>query len=355
MFQIVNLVKAYFNGSYGEEIVKEHFSLIYELLDEIVDFGYPQNTSPEMLKTYILQEQLDIAKLLGVNGVKQQTTSVAPAVTGAVSWRREGLKYKKNEVFLDVVENVNALVSNKGAILRSDVAGEVQMKCLLSGMPECRFGMNDKLGMDDKAPAAAAAKKGTGIELADITFHQCVKLGKFDSDRTISFVPPDGEFILMKYRVVDGIQLPFKVSPIVKEHGRSRLEVNVKLKAQFDPTLFALNVIVKIPLPTNTAVVTPSVLTGKTKYEPENHQLLWKVKRFPGGAEYSFSAEVELSARIDDKKTWNRPPISMDFQVPMFTASGLQVRFLKIIEKSNYTTVKWVRYITKNGEYQYRV
>jgi hypothetical protein len=70
----------------------------------------------------------------------------------------------------------------------------------------------------------------------------------------------------------------------VKEHGRSRLEVNVKLKAQvpillpptpsipsadlaqFDPTLFALNVIVKIPLPTNTAVVTPSVLTGKTKY-----------------------------------------------------------------------------------------
>jgi len=159
----------------------------------------------------------------------------------------------------------------------------------------------------------------------------------------------------MKYRVVDGIQLPFKVSPIVKEHGRSRLEVNIKLKAQFDPTLFALNVIVKIPLPTNTALVTPSVLTGKTKYEPENHQLLWKVKRFPGGAEYSFSAEVELSARIDDKKTWNRPPVSMDFQVPMFTASGLQVRFLKIIEKSNYATVKWVRYITKNGEYQYRV
>lgn len=72
MFEIVNLVKAYFNGSYGEEIVKEHFSLIYELLDEIVDFGYPQNTSPEMLKTYILQEQLDIAKLLGVSGVKQQ-------------------------------------------------------------------------------------------------------------------------------------------------------------------------------------------------------------------------------------------------------------------------------------------
>ena len=32
------------------------------------------------------------------------------AVTNAVSWRSEGLKYRKNEVFLDVVESVNLLV-----------------------------------------------------------------------------------------------------------------------------------------------------------------------------------------------------------------------------------------------------
>lgn len=40
----------------------------------------------------------------------------------------------------------------------------------------------------------------------------------------------------------------------------------------------------------------------------------------------------------------------------MFTASGLQVRFLKVVEKKNsYPTVKWVRYITKNGQYQIRI
>lgn len=33
------------------------------------------------------------------------------AVTNAVSWRSEGIKYKKNEVFLDVIESVNLLVS----------------------------------------------------------------------------------------------------------------------------------------------------------------------------------------------------------------------------------------------------
>jgi AP-1 complex subunit mu len=32
------------------------------------------------------------------------------AVTNAVSWRSEGIKYKKNEIFLDVIESVNLLV-----------------------------------------------------------------------------------------------------------------------------------------------------------------------------------------------------------------------------------------------------
>lgn len=40
----------------------------------------------------------------------------------------------------------------------------------------------------------------------------------------------------------------------------------------------------------------------------------------------------------------------------MFTASGLIVRFLKVFEKSDYTSVKWVRYLTKaSGSYQIRV
>ncbi len=33
------------------------------------------------------------------------------AVTNAVSWRSEGIKYRKNEVFLDVIESVNLLVN----------------------------------------------------------------------------------------------------------------------------------------------------------------------------------------------------------------------------------------------------
>ena len=39
----------------------------------------------------------------------------------------------------------------------------------------------------------------------------------------------------------------------------------------------------------------------------------------------------------------------------MFTGSGLVVRYLKIVEKSGYETVKWVRYMTRAGSYQIRI
>ena len=45
----------------------------------------------------------------------------------------------------------------------------------------------------------------------DVTFHQCVNLGRFNTEKVVSFVPPDGEFELMKYRCQEGISLPFRV------------------------------------------------------------------------------------------------------------------------------------------------
>lgn len=192
------------------------------------------------------------------------------------------------------------------------------VKCYLSGTPECRFGLNDKLLLDQeakaKAKAAAARRPGSGIEIDDVSFHQCVKLGKFDVDRTISFVPPDGEFQLMSYRITENVNLPFRVLPVVKELGRTRLEVNVKVKAMFTFKLFATNVVIKIPLPKNTAVANVSAASGKCKYEPAQGGIIWKLRRFPGDQEYFMSGEVEMMSTMGDK-AWSRPPIVMDFQV----------------------------------------
>ena len=62
----------------------------------------------------------------------------------------------------------------------------------------------------------------------------------------VTFTPPDGEFELMKYRTSENIHVPFKVFPIVKEHGRTRVEVAVTVKSLYPANLFALRLIVKV-------------------------------------------------------------------------------------------------------------
>lgn len=93
------------------------------------------------------------------------------------------------------MESTNVLVSSKGVLLRAEVTGVVQVLCRLSGIPECKFGMNDKVAQTQSESGGGAAAKGVNIE--DVKFHQCVRLGKFDRERSITFIPPDGQFELM--------------------------------------------------------------------------------------------------------------------------------------------------------------
>ncbi|CAM9465841.1 unnamed protein product [Phaeothamnion confervicola] len=158
----------------------------------------------------------------------------------------------------------------------------------------------------------------------------------------------------MRYRVTDNVNLPFRIIPAVQEEGRTRVSVNLKCTANFSYKLFATNVVVKVPVPGNTARCNVKVGTGRAKYEPEQRAIVWRIKRFPGGSESIFAAEVELTPSIREK-TWSRPPIQVEFQVPMFTSSGVHVRFLKVFDKSAYQTNRWVRYMTRAGHYQIRI
>ena len=69
---------------------------------------------------------------------------VSTAATNIVSWRPEGIKHAKNEIFLDVIEKLNILVSASGNVLSSEILGRVRMRSFLSGMPELKLGLNDK-------------------------------------------------------------------------------------------------------------------------------------------------------------------------------------------------------------------
>ncbi|EER27380.1 AP-2 adaptor complex subunit mu [Coccidioides immitis RS] len=351
LYRLVLLGKGYF-GKFDEEAVKNNFVLIYELLDEILDFGYPQNTETDTLKMYITTE-----------GVKSSLTKsptdssrITMQATGALSWRRSDIKYRKNEAFVDVIEDVNLLMSATGTVLRADVNGQIIMRAYLSGTPECKFGLNDRLLLDgDEASGRARATRAAAgsVTLEDCQFHQCVRLGRFDADRIISFVPPDGEFELMRYRATENVNLPFKVHPIVREIGTTKVEYSIAIKANYGNKLFATNVVIRIPTPLNAAKVSERTTQGRAKYEPEHNNIVWKIARFSGQSEYVLTAEATLTSTTS-QKAWSRPPLSLSFNLLMFTSSGLLVRYLKVFEKNNYSSVKWVRYMTRAGSYEIR-
>ena len=78
-------------------------------------------------------------------------------VTGAVPWRKSGIVYKKNEVYLDAIEKVSALVGSDGGLISGRVNGSIQMKVYLSGMPECKIGLNEKFMMEAESGYQGAA------------------------------------------------------------------------------------------------------------------------------------------------------------------------------------------------------
>ena len=65
--------------------------------------------------------------------------------------------------------------------------------------------------------------------------------------------------------------------------------------------------------------------------------------------------EADGKDRSGGMDTLWKKPIEVKFEIPYFTVSGIQVHYLKIIERSGYQALPWVRYITANGDYQLRM
>ncbi|CRK48710.1 hypothetical protein BN1723_008157 [Verticillium longisporum] len=115
---------------------------------------------------------------------------------------------------------------------------------------------------------------------------------------------------------------------------------------------------------------------GAVHYAPEQSAIVWKIKQFGGGKEFLMRAELGLpSVRGDDDHGGGmtggfggsmggvgapgkgaKRPIQVKFEIPYFTTSGIQVRYLKITEpKLQYPSLPWVRYITQSGDIAVRL
>lgn len=183
----------------SKEAIIDSSTLIFELLDECMDFGIVQVTDYKILREYIKVEA-NLPKLghYGENrndyssdsdkeiGDKSDTkrkqakdkikkvksthnqavnadiidpeasyvnSSVLRTTSLAISWRPKGIFYAKNEIYIDIIENCEFLFSlATNSIKRNEVYGRCLVKCYLSGMPVCKLGFNEKYisGIDNE-------------------------------------------------------------------------------------------------------------------------------------------------------------------------------------------------------------
>lgn len=346
LYRMVGVFEEYFN-EVNEESIHDNFVIMYELFDEMMDFGYPQCTEAKILQEFIQVQERH-------RYVSGEVPKPPEALTQSVSWRKAGIVHSKNEIFLDVVEKLNLLVASNGTVLRSEVLGSLKMKSFLSGIPELKLGLNDKIVMDARN-RAAAAKGNKSVDMEDIRFHQCVRLSRFENDRTISFIPPDGEFDLMTYRLNTQVKPLIWIDCQFERHSRSRVEYVLKAKSTFKRKSTANNVEIFLPVPSDADSPDFKTSIGKAEYVPEREGLVWKIKQFQGQKEFIMRAQFGLPSVSSDEPTDKKAPINVSFEIPYFTVSGIQVRYLKIMERSGYQALPWVRYITQNGDYQIRI
>ena len=93
-------------GTLSEEAIRKNFILLYELLDEMLDYGYPQVTSTENLKSFVYNEPIVVTPVPNTGQMVNPKTAAASAVNKSVinsvnsSGKKTNTANQKNEILI---------------------------------------------------------------------------------------------------------------------------------------------------------------------------------------------------------------------------------------------------------------
>jgi AP-4 complex subunit mu-1 len=368
--RIARVAKDYL-GVLNEDSLRKNFVLVYELLDEMIDFGYPQTTSTEGLKSFVFNEPVvvDAARIpsLGPAAMFIPGSKRVPgtAVTKSVVASDASGK-KREEVFVDIIEKISVTFNASGYVLTSEIDGTIQMKSYLTGNPEIKVGLSDDLAVgvrsNNNNTFAPDYSVGSGVGLVvldDCNFHESVRLDDFETERALTLVPPDGEFPIMNYRMTQEFKPPFKVYPVIEEKGPFKAEIRLTVRADFASNITANMVVLRVPMPKTTTrvsfVLEEGAVGQTTDFKESTKVMEWCCRKIVGGSDHVLVAKLTLSQEKNLNIKKEAGPISMTFTIPMYNASKLQVKYLQIVKKTkSYNPHRWVRYVTLANSYVIR-
>jgi Adaptor complexes medium subunit family. len=178
--------------------------------------------------------------------------------------------------------------------MNSSLEGCIQMKSFLKNNPQLQLALNDDLVLE-KTNAYG------NIGLDDFNFHECVNASEFKDAKILIISPPDGEFVVMNYRIKGDYQAPFRIFPYVEELTQYKLDFSLKIKSLFPDKLHATNVVIKFNIPRSTNSVNfelPKKSSGhKVEYKESERIVEWSIEKFMGSCELSLKSKISLSGR----------------------------------------------------------
>lgn len=356
-------------GEVSEDSLRQNFSTVYLLLDEMIDSGYPFNTEMNTLESIIAPATTltkVVSAVAGSNATilsdvqpntKEQNTALAgicnaigvnqaTSIGGAsaeVWWRRQNVQYASNEIYVDIVERIDCIFDAGFHMIAGGVMGEIQINSKLSGMPEVSLSL--------KNPAV----------LQNASFHPCVRLHRFQRDKVLSFIPPDGEFTLVTYWIPDStLSLPFTIGGEIKYHddvGKILFTAAPKLSVMRENNqMFIDKFCINVRLPSSIATGTLMTSTGNVRFDEETKFAIWNIGKLQGT---DNKAEGTLTYTTDKDgqnviPSEERSTAQLAFIVKGWSISGIRLDSCEITGVQ-YSPYKACRYTTTSGKMEFRI
>ncbi|KAL7992609.1 hypothetical protein Chor_016865 [Crotalus horridus] len=310
-----------------------------------------------------------------------------------------GLNYQEEEITVDVKDEFyGILAKGDNRILQHNVLTRVHVLSFLSGLAECRLGLNDILIKGNEIVLRQDIMPTTTtkwIQLNDCHFHSCVDEEAFASAHVIMFNPLDAcRFELMRFRSVFSEKtMPFTLRVTASVNGaevelQSWLMMSPGFSSNRDPLaqVPCENVMIRYPVPhkwvknfrrdsvlgekslkakvnktanfgsTSVSGSEPAmrVTLGTAKYEHAFNSIVWRINRLPdknsaAGHPHCFFCHLELGSDREVPSHFVRY-VDVDFDMPASSASKAAVRSISVEGKTDVR--KWVNYA---AHYSYKV
>lgn len=307
------------NGA-NENSIKSEYPTVYQILDYAVDFGFPFLNEGNTIQTMLTRPPTDYSK-----GHRLQLDLMRP-------WRAVGVKRTNNEILVDIVETVDVCVSQHGRIEFCHVRGSVNVTSRLSDTPFCKLILTPQTHYED------------------VTFHRCVEVEAPEA-KVIPFVPPDGPFTLMKYRVTaTQSTIPVWVAPkFTWGKGTVSFEIAFKPEATLPRPLDGVEVRFQLP----EGVVTPSLAAqdGRATFESITREVVWYLGLYDKKDQAILKGSASTEPGFDLGGRF--PIVSVRFVTFGTSPSGFKIDRLEI-DKVEYKSFKGVKHVCQAGNYEFR-